>query len=119
MKDEPTEDALNALNDLLDQERQALLEGNLDRIARTLDLKQSLIAQLDAQDVTDRPSLEALQAKVARNQSLLNSALDGLRAVTRRLATMRRIRSSLDTYDSQGQKNAIALTPTRSVEKRA
>ncbi len=119
MQDEPIEDTINALNDLLDQERAALLEGNLDKIARTLDLKQSLIEQLNAQEVTDRAALEALNIKVARNQSLLNTALEGVRAVTRRLATMRRIRCSLDTYDSHGQKNAIALTPDRSVEKRA
>ena len=63
--------------------------------------------------------LAALNAKVVRNQSLLSSALEGVRAVTRRLATMHRIRSSLDIYDADGKKNEIALTPTRSVEKRA
>ncbi|KEJ97162.1 FlgN protein [Pseudosulfitobacter pseudonitzschiae] len=119
MSNETVEDTVNALDDLLDQERGALLAGDLDRIARTLDLKQSLIDRLNELDVADRSSLAALNAKVMRNQSLLNSALDGIRAVTRRLATMRRIRSSLDIYDAQGKKNEIALTPNRSVEKRA
>ena len=119
MKPDPIDDAVNALDDLLDQERAALLAGDLDKIARTLDLKQDLINCLNTKDVPDPSRLSALNAKVVRNQSLLNSALDGVRAVTRRLATMHRIRSSLDIYDAQGNKNEIALTPARSVEKRA
>lgn len=119
MADDPIDDAVNALDDLLDQERAALLAGDLDKIARTLDLKEDLITRLNAQDAADPTLLAALNAKVVRNQSLLNSALEGVRAVTRRLATMHRIRSSLDIYDADGKKNEIALTPTRSVEKRA
>jgi flagellar biosynthesis/type III secretory pathway chaperone len=119
MADEPIEDTINALDDLLDQERAAMLEGDLEKIARTLDLKQSLIERLNRLDMADRATLEALNAKVERNQSLLNAALEGIRAVARRLATMRRIRSSLDTYDANGRKKVITMSPDRSVEKRA
>jgi flagellar biosynthesis/type III secretory pathway chaperone len=119
MKDETIEDAVNALDDLLDQERASVLAGDLDRIARTLDLKQTLIERLNGQDVPDRAALEALNAKVLRNQSLLNMALEGVRAVTGRLDAMHRIQSALDTYDSRGKKKTVALTPNRSVEKRA
>ena len=48
MADDPIDDTVNALDDLLDQERAALLAGDLDKIARTLDLKEDLITRLNA-----------------------------------------------------------------------
>ena len=117
--DEIIQDTINALDDLLDAERRALMNGDLDEISRLMARKEALIESLNAQEATDRAELDNLNSKVERNQELLNSALDGIRAVARRLAAMRRIRGSLDTYDAQGRKSAIDLRTDRSVEKRA
>lgn len=117
--DEIIQDTINALDDLLDAERRALLDGDLDEISRLMKHKEALIEALNTQEATDRAELDSLNSKVERNQELLNSALDGIRTVARRLAAMRRIRGSLDTYDAHGNKNAIDLRNNGSVEKRA
>ena len=117
--DEVIQDTINALDDLLDSERRALLEGDLEEISRLMIRKEALIESLNDQEAIDRAELDDLNTKVQRNQELLNSALDGIRTVARRLAAMRRIRGSLDTYDAHGKKRAIDLNTNRSVEKRA
>lgn len=113
------QDTIDALDELLDKERAAVLEGDLEGVGRSLALKESLIDQLNTQDWADRAALEALNEKVTRNQDLLNSALDGVRSVARRLASMRRVRNSIDTYDADGRKSKIDLSPNPSFEKRA
>jgi len=45
--------------------------------------------------------------------------MDGIRAVTGRINTLRRVRKSLDTYDARGQRNTVSHTAASSVEKRA
>lgn len=117
--DKYIKDTVDMLDDILDAERAALLEGDVDKIGRLLERKETLIETLNGYEADDRAELEALNAKVARNQDLLNSALDGIRTVARRLATMRRIRNSLDTYDSKGRKTTIMTTSENSIEKRA
>ncbi|MFT6024920.1 MAG: flagellar biosynthesis/type III secretory pathway chaperone [Ascidiaceihabitans sp.] len=110
---------IDALDDLLEAERAALLTGDIDQIGRLMEQKESLMETLNEQEAIDRTELEKLNLKVERNQELLNSALDGIRAVARRLATMRRIRKTLDTYDAQGRKSSIVLHQEQSVERRA
>jgi flagellar biosynthesis/type III secretory pathway chaperone len=117
--DDIIQDTINALDDLLDAERAALLTGDIDQIGRLLEQKESLIDSLNEQEAVDRFTLENLNSKVERNQELLNSALDGIRTVARRLATMRRIRRTLDTYDAQGRKSSIVLDQEQTVERRA
>lgn len=119
MTHETARDTIDALDDLLDTEREAVLAGDLEKITRSLELKEALIDRLNKQDVEDRVELESLNSKVVRNQELLNTALAGIRSVSRRLAAMRRIRSSMDTYDAEGRKCTIDLSTDRSVEKRA
>ncbi|WP_299779804.1 flagellar export chaperone FlgN [uncultured Roseobacter sp.] len=119
MTDEHFEDVIDALDDVLEAERAALLIGDLDEIGRLLERKESLIDQLAALEEADRAPLEALNAKVMRNQALLDSALEGIRTVARRLAALRRVRSSLETYDEKGERRTIDVTPDGAVEKRA
>jgi flagellar biosynthesis/type III secretory pathway chaperone len=110
---------IESLDDLLDAERGALLSGNLDEVARLHVRKEQLIDTLNRMDARDHTNLASLNSKVERNQALLNTALDGIRSVARRLATIRRVRQSLDTYDSRGRKKTVAMSVDRSLEKRA
>ncbi|WP_195821127.1 flagellar biosynthesis protein FlgN [Roseobacter sp. MH60115] len=119
MTNERFEDVIDALDDVLDAEREALLAGNLDEIGRLLERKESLIDQLASLEEADRDPLEALNAKVMRNQALLDSALEGIRTVARRLSALRRVRSSLETYDEKGERHTIDVAPDGAVEKRA
>lgn len=119
MRSEDRQAALDALDDLLDAERAALLQGNLDDLVRLSTRKAALIDALNRMEFDTRAPLEHLYDKVARNQVLLDSALDGIRSVARRLAAIRRVRQSLDTYDSTGRKQTVDLGSIGSVEKRA
>ena len=112
-------DTVDFLDDLLEEERLALLDGNLDLIGRMFDRKESLIEALNDHDTPDIKALSDLNIKVVRNQALLGSALEGIQSVADRLATMRRIKSSLDTYDAQGRRKKIDMPLKGSVEKRA
>jgi len=45
--------------------------------------------------------------------------LSGIRAVADRVAALRRVRDTLETYDQSGRKTAISTLRTGQVEKRA
>lgn len=119
MTNEEFKDVIDALDDVLESERAALLEGNLDEVGRLLERKEALIDELSQLELASREPLEDLNSKVQRNQALLDQALEGIRTVARRLAAMRRVRSSLDTYDEKGERRTIDVTPEGVVEKRA
>ncbi|MFL4469464.1 flagellar biosynthesis protein FlgN [Tateyamaria armeniaca] len=111
--------AMDALEDLLDAERAALLVGKLDDVSRLHPQKERLIAVLRDHASEDRDRFKGLHHKVERNQVLLDSALNGIRSVARRLSAIRQVRTSLDTYDSLGRKKSVDLRPSGSLEKRA
>lgn len=113
------ETTIDELDDVLEAERAALLSGNLDQIGRLLERKEALIEDLSALERVETEALRNLSSKLKRNQDLLDSALEGIRTVAKRLATLRRVRSTLDTYDSNGAKKTIDLNTEGSVEKRA
>ncbi len=119
MSDEQIPQDLRALEELLDAERDALMQGDLEQLTNLLSAKEALIDALNAREQTDLDKLRDLDGKVRRNQMLLDSALEGIRSVARRMAALRRIRGSLETYDSQGKKRSVDMNAERSVEKRA
>ena len=108
-----------ALSDLLEQEREALLTGDLEAVAELLKSKEAFIEELSRIEEFEAQALETLQGKMKRNQDLLDSALEGIRAVADRLAALRRVRTTLETYDAKGDKRTIAMDKDGSVEKRA
>lgn len=120
MTNKTTQMLMNELDAQLDEERDALLAGNLEAMSALLERKEGLISALNArQPQQPLADLAQLQGKVSRNQTLFDGALEGIRAVTARLAAFRKIRRTLETYDQTGQKTAISDTVDRKVEKRA
>lgn len=119
MSDATPQQLIDHLDRVLDFERTALLEGDLDEIVRLAQTKEVLIDALNAVTSADQGNLKALQEKVARNQVLLSGALQGIRKVATRIAALRRIRRSLETYDSSGRKQTIQGEVNHKVEKRA
>ncbi|MEM7074015.1 MAG: flagellar protein FlgN [Pseudomonadota bacterium] len=111
--------AIEALDALLEDERNALLAGELELLPDVLGAKEELIERLTAlQPDASRPMLQ-LQQKMTRNQMLLDSALHGIRRAAARLAALRKVRRSLETYDETGQRKTIAGPVTHRIEKRA
>ena len=110
---------MDSLNDLLEAEKAALLAGDLERLTGMAERKEALIEALNSAEQADLELLKELDLKVKRNPGLLNSALDGIRTVARRMAAFRRVRGSLETYDAKGEKSIIEVDPETSFEKRA
>lgn len=119
MTPETAQQLIDQLDTLLEEERRALLVGDLDAIRALLKRKEELIDALNARAPEDAPDLGALPDKVARNQALLDGALEGIRKVAGRLAALRRIRRSLETYDEAGRKTILQGEVEHQVEKRA
>lgn len=110
---------LHTLDALLEEERAALLGGELAKIDDLMRRKEALIDALSDADGQSDADLAALQSKLGRNQVLFDHALEGIRNVANRLGALRQLRKSLDTYDEQGRKSTIT-TPNQSLlEKRA
>lgn len=110
---------IDELDELLDAERRALMSGNLDELTRLYENKEKLVANLNALDRLEAKRLEGLQKKMTRNQTLLSSAMEGIRAVADRMAELRRLRQSLSTYDREGKRKQIATPTEQKLEKRA
>lgn len=110
---------IRKLDALLDRERQALLDGDLEALAGMVEDKERLIDALNAADRAAEETLAPVNDKVRRNQALLEQALSGIRSVARKLADIRQAKKSFDTYDRLGQRSRIEGDAQTSVEKRA
>ncbi|MBO9395405.1 flagellar biosynthesis protein FlgN [Shimia sp. R9_1] len=122
MSDDVTNDLIDSLTSLLEDERTALIEGKLDALEGLLSRKEALFEELEErqeEDSIDPESLAPLQDLFRRNHALLESTQKGLRATTERMGAMRRVRTSLETYTPTGQRHAVQMSAGQRVEKRA
>jgi len=110
---------IDDLDSILDQERQALIKGDLDKLGGLMTKKEALINDLNTIGELERDALTQVQGKVSRNQVLLDSAMDGIRAVAARMAELRRVRKGLDVYDQSGRKTRYGMRGSTALEKRA
>lgn len=113
-----TRKIFEALDTLLEDERTALIEGNLDTLPQLVQRKEVLFEQLAGLNDTPESALSGLREKTMRNQALLDAALSGIRSVADRMQKLGRIRNSLETYDENGQRLSVS-TRRNTVEKRA
>ncbi len=112
-------DPVQALEDLLDLERTALIQGDLTDLDRLVPEKENLIGAINDLQVLDSDDLIRVQKKVVRNQALLNSAAEGIRAVADRMSELNRVQQEFSTYDASGQRNGFVLRSQTKLEKRA
>lgn len=98
---------LDVFYDLLAQERDLLLRGEIEMLTRLLPRKERLLDCLQEGDLT--PSvIEDLRASFDQNQQLLRAVLEGLRAASTRLKTIERGNSSLKTYTENGSSSDLS-----------
>ncbi|WP_419738437.1 flagellar biosynthesis protein FlgN [Ruegeria sp.] len=110
---------IKSLEEVLDLERSALVDGDLERLNHMVPEKEKLIGAINDLQVLSNDDLLRVHKKVERNQALLNSAAEGIRAVASRMAELRRVRQEFSTYGADGQRNGFAVRSQVELEKRA
>ncbi|KUJ77905.1 flagellar biosynthesis protein FlgN [Ruegeria marisrubri] len=119
MKNETKIDPFRALEELLDLERKAVLDGQLGQLENLLPEKEKLFDSLGKSATGRSEQVQRVQKKLERNQALLESAADGVRAVFDRMAELRRVRQGLHTYDAAGKRNSFPVRLQTQLEKKA
>lgn len=114
-----TQESVSMLRDLLEAERSALLIGDFEGLARMLQRKEQLLAELSEIHAVEPGAMVSLSSRVQRNQELLTTAMDGIRSVAKRLDELHRVRGSLETYDERGKRRSVTPRQDHSLEKRA
>lgn len=110
---------LDALDTLLEEERDALLHGDLTALSDLMDRKLALLEECAQIAPAPDDRLESLKVKASRNQALLDGTLRGIRSVAARFAMLRRIRQTLETYDESGNRSTLVTQRGTALEKRA
>ncbi|MBY5987069.1 MULTISPECIES: flagellar protein FlgN [Roseovarius] len=119
MSETSAQTLIDELDRLLDFERQAVLDGNLQEMSDIIRKKECLIDALSDLDASHAAPMSEIQDKLTRNQTLLDGALQGIRRASARLAAVRKVRRTLETYGEDGQKKTIDARVARQLEKRA
>lgn len=108
----------DTLEDLLAYERRTILAGDLDRLPPLLHEKERMIHAISAVNAASSDRIDHIRSLIAYNRSLLDSALDGMRAAMRRLGTRQHARHTLSTYDNTGARNDICHVDHRLEQRR-
>ncbi len=108
---------LTQLNQVLSQEREALLEGKYDDLPKLADAKAQLLDRL-AHLNPPTAELRHLKARMDSNQDLIVAALQGVAAAKDRIEALEDVRDGLRTYDQSGQVAVVAKS-ARALEKKA
>lgn len=119
MSDTNPQKLIDDLDQILDRERSALMSGDLGKLEELLAKKEKTISKLNTVSDLEREALAPVHSKMSRNQLLLDSAMEGIRAVAARMAELRRIRKGLDVYDKRGQRARFGTRESSKLEKRA
>lgn len=99
--------AIRRLQTLLEEERDALLAGDLARVGALIDEKTALTEQLERAPVAE---LKALSGLLHRNAALIAAARDGVSEVVTTLRKQKAARTTLSSYDSAGRPTQISNT---------
>jgi hypothetical protein len=111
-------DAADTLRLLLEDERAALLSGDLTALPRLIAGKEAALeAFAAAEHPTPQVVLERLRDQAALNQTLLDAALRGVRAAQERLEAARNGGPPLSTYDARGRAATLPTGETRVVRR--
>lgn len=112
-------EALAALEGLVDVERHAIRNGELGGLEKLAAEKSRLLELVSAaREKPDAEALARLKAKADANQRLLAAAIKGVRSAQKRLDMIHRASRSLNSYDRLGRATTIGGSDG-TVERRA
>ncbi len=98
-----------ALDDLLNRERRAIIDGRLDQLERLAKEKERFVGLLPNSN-TGPATLEALRHKIERNSKLLQAAQQGLMNAQRLIGALQKPKPALQTYDRLGRKQLHSVS---------
>ena len=96
--------AIAELDQILDGEKQAILDGSYIELPKLMPRKEALMTVLAT---TTHPRQPALAEKVLRNQKLLGLALEGVRAAQGQVAAIKRQENGFQTYNEAGAREQV------------
>jgi len=102
-------DVIGQMEDLLDRERAAVLDGDLEVLRRLVARKERLTSAL-SKAAPEAAAVARLRDKADRNRVLLEAAGRGIRAAGARLQALRRGPGDFQTYDRSGQRTGMTAT---------
>lgn len=101
-----TPDPVERLNALIHEEREALLSGNYAALEPLAERKEALLEGIDPAE-HDQADLVTLQDASARNEALLQIALDSIRQAGAEARSMRDRSQCLETYGPGGERRSL------------
>ncbi|MCK0095788.1 flagellar protein FlgN [Yoonia sp. F2084L] len=113
MADENTK----TLDDILTQEKAALLAGNYDALPPLEKRKEQALKAL-TKVTTSKAALAHIHFRISENQALLAAAIDGVNAARKRIAALKDVQMGLTVYNDAG-KMAVVPTGGTAIEKKA
>ena len=105
-------ETVDALHALLRAEREAILSGNLDKLAETEGRKEALIEALIAKAPTPE-SLDRIRREAAELLTLLDAAKRGMAAARARLEEQDAARAGLSTYGPEGRNRTVGAPASK------
>lgn len=101
-----TRKPVQALTELLEKERAAILKAEFSTLAQVSGSKMSLM-KLVAKSSATASELESLKSLTERNSKLLTASAQGFKAARKRLSMLRAPRPTFQTYGPSGSKSDI------------
>ncbi len=108
------------LEDVFENERAALLRGDLSQIASISARKEGILDQLTpllSSDGTSAP--ESIRKMASRNAALLTMATQGLKAAQARVVEINAAQRGLETYGPAGDRITLGTRISHLLERRA
>lgn len=114
-----TSEAVTAeLSALIEEERAALVGGELDKLETLMERKEAMVSALSTLQL-DAKTVAPLREGLRYNTELYEQSLAGLRNVSERISLFNRLRKSMDTYTAEGHKKAVGVDESHRLERRA
>lgn len=101
---------------LLQDERKALLSGELETLPKFIPVKEKLLGALDPTKV-DQNVIENMRQAAIANQALLEAALKGVNAARERIEIVKNGGPSLNTYDASGKASSTGTARSNVVRR--
>lgn len=107
------------LAEILEEEYQALTNGDLDGIERLGAAKLEVLQAVQALPPASVAKLEPIREALIRNQLLVQSAIEGMRKAIARAREIGEVAEALKTYRRDGRKSRVAIQMSGKLSKRS